>query len=295
MPQVPPWIQPADPAAHYAQGYQIGVHVGAQQAAQAFQQQQLALQQQKELMAQQQQEYEAQMNTQVLNLKAAETARKFQANQAFRARVASGEDPSRVLMELAPDLGESPASILHDQAMRDQQRAMMGFRQQHEERVAGDALARQQQAIESLAERVRHDQKIENKPPPDKTIAEKREKRLSQAAVERDTELKALRDTLNQAEIDLRDHRNTAKGWFQSQKAYDAEIKSLEAGRNEAAKAVDSRLKELRAEYGLDQSAEAPAAEERAGDDTMPDQPATASPSAVKRLRFENGSFVPVQ
>lgn len=138
MPQyaIPPWVgQPADPAAHFAQGYQIGVHTGAQQAAQAFQQQQLAQQERKMLMAQQQQEYEDQMNTQVMNLKAAEMARKYQANQAFRTRVASGEDPSRVLMELAPDLGESPSAILHNQAVRDQQRAMMGYREANLERM----------------------------------------------------------------------------------------------------------------------------------------------------------------
>lgn len=135
---IPPWIaQPADPAAHFAQGYQIGVHTGAQQAAQAFQQQQMALQERKMLMAQQQQEYEDQMNAQLLNMKAAETARKFQANQAFRARVASGEDPARVLMELAPDMGESPTAILHQQAVRDQARAAMDFRRANAERLGG--------------------------------------------------------------------------------------------------------------------------------------------------------------
>lgn len=133
--QTPGWIQPADPAAHYQVGYQIGVHVGAQQAAQAFQQQQMAMQERKQAMAEQQQVYEDQMNMQVLNLKAAETARKFQANQAFRSRVASGEDPSRVLMELGPDMGESPTSILHDQAMRDQARATMAFRQANAQRL----------------------------------------------------------------------------------------------------------------------------------------------------------------
>lgn len=156
---IPPWVgQPADPAAHYAQGYQIGVHVGAQQAAQAFQQQQLALQQRKELMAQQQQAVEDEMNTQVLNLKAAETARKFQANQEFRARVGAGEDPASVLMQLAPDLGESPAAILHNQALRDQQRAMMDFREANAQRLGT-------QFQKSLEERQREaDLRLRDKP-----------------------------------------------------------------------------------------------------------------------------------
>lgn len=140
---IPPWIaQPADPAAHFAQGYQIGVHTGAQQAAQAFQAQQQALAERRQLMAEQQQAYEDQMNQQVMNLKAAETARKFQANQIFRARVASGEDPTRVLMELAPDMGESPTSILHAQATRDQARAMMDYRERNLQRLQRSDAAR---------------------------------------------------------------------------------------------------------------------------------------------------------
>lgn len=157
---IPPWIaQPADPAAHYAQGYSIGVHAGAQQAAQMFQAQQQALAERRQLMAEQQQMVEDQMNEQVLNLKAAETARKFQANQMFRARVASGEDPSRVLMELAPDLGESPASILHNQAIREQQRAMMGFREANAQRLGN-------QFQQGLAERQREaDLRLKDKSP----------------------------------------------------------------------------------------------------------------------------------
>lgn len=140
---IPPWIaQPADPAAHYAQGYQIGVHVGAQQAAQAFQAQQLALEQHKQLMQQQQQAYEDQMNTQVLNMKAAETARRFQANQEFRARVGAGENPASVLMQLAPDLGESPTSILHQQATREMAQANLGLRQQNLQRLKAADTAR---------------------------------------------------------------------------------------------------------------------------------------------------------
>lgn len=133
---IPPWVgRPADPAAHYAQGFQIGVHLGAQQAAQMFQQQQMAMQHQKELMAEQQQEVENQYNTQVLNLKAAELARKHQANQIFQSRIASGEDPSQVLMQLAPELGESATSVLHNQALREQARAMMGYRERNLERM----------------------------------------------------------------------------------------------------------------------------------------------------------------
>lgn len=162
---IPPWIaEPANPAKFYDSGYQIGVHVGAQQAAQAFKAQQLALEQHKELMREQQQAYEDQMNTQVLNMKAAETARRFQANQEFRARVGAGEDPASVLMQLAPDLGESPTSILHQQALRDQAGETMRFRQLHEQRISRDAVARQEQSAATLEERIRHDKAMENKP-----------------------------------------------------------------------------------------------------------------------------------
>lgn len=126
---LPPWIgQSADPAAHYQSGFQIGMHLGAQQAAQIFQQQQAAREERKMLMAQQQQEVENQMQEQVLNLKAAEMARAHQASQVYQARIAAGEDPSAVLMSMAPDLGESPVALMRQQETRDQARALQQYR-----------------------------------------------------------------------------------------------------------------------------------------------------------------------
>lgn len=149
----PSWVgRPADPALHYGQGFQMGVHLGAQQAAQAFQQQQLAQQQQRMALAQQQQEFENQMQAQVLSLKVGEMARQHQASQMFQQRVAMGEDPTRVLMELAPALGESPAGIIRAQQARDNARAMMDFRQSNMARLIESGQARQQEAAARLAE-----------------------------------------------------------------------------------------------------------------------------------------------
>lgn len=130
----PRWVgTPADPAAHYATGVQIGMRLGAQQAAQMFQQQQLELQRQHQLMAAQQQEVENQYNTQVLNLKASEMARRHQANQEFRVRVSRGEDPSNVLMQLAPDMGEDPTKLIalqeQSHARRATQAGLQAYRQ----------------------------------------------------------------------------------------------------------------------------------------------------------------------
>lgn len=161
---IPPWIgQPADPAAHFAQGYQIGAHVGAQQAAHLFQQQQLAQQQQRIAMQQQQQEYENQMQAQVLNLKASEAARQHQAAAAYQARVASGEDPSRVLMDMAPMLGESAGSVLHDQRMRDQTAALQNYRLQNMQRLIGSSQSRQMLDAARLTETARHNRAMESR------------------------------------------------------------------------------------------------------------------------------------
>lgn len=162
---MPPWVgRPADPAAHYAQGFQIGVHLGAQQAAHAFQAQQLAQQQQKMALAQQQQEFENQYQAQVLSLKAGEMARQHQAAQMYSQMVGSGMDPSRALMQLAPELGESPAGIIRAQQARDNERRMMAFREANQRRLVTNAQARQQHQAKALAEQIRHNQAIENKP-----------------------------------------------------------------------------------------------------------------------------------
>lgn len=162
---MPRWVgQPADPAAHYQAGFQIGVHLGAQQAAHAFQAQQLAQQQQRMALAQQQQEFENQYQAQVLSLKAGEMARQHQAAQMYSQMVGSGMDPTRALMQLAPELGESPAGIIRAQQARDNERRMMAFREANQRRLVTNAQARQQHQAKALAEQIRHNQAIENKP-----------------------------------------------------------------------------------------------------------------------------------
>lgn len=152
----PRWVgTPADPAAHYATGVQIGMRLGAQQAAQMFQQQQLELQRQHQLMAAQQQEVENQYNTQVLNLKASEMARRHQANQEFRVRVSRGEDPSNVLMQLAPDMGESATGVLTAQARQSSARELAGYREAQLRRAAAADAERERIANAQIASRER--------------------------------------------------------------------------------------------------------------------------------------------
>lgn len=297
---IPPWIaQPADPAAHYAQGFQIGAHVGAQQAAQMFQAQQLALEQHKQLMQQAQQAYEDQMNTQVLNLKAAETARRFQANQEFRARVGAGEDPASVLMQLAPDLGESPTSILHSQAQRDMARATMRFKEANMQRLEQAGQERTQQHIQDREQRAQLAQERDD-------IARQREERMTAkdkaatlARIAKDEDLMQLEGDVRRAKRAQKDVEDAT--WHISSHKKAAQDKAAENLRITQA-ALDKRRTELMTEYGLAPSdmpaapVEAPGTPGRAGDDTMPDQPsAPASTNTVKRLRFQNGTFVPIE
>lgn len=83
-----------------AQGLQLGMRMGSEQAAQRFQQQQQALQEQR--AAQQQAQWQAEFD-----LNAQQAARKYQAMQAYRKAVASGMDPMQALMEYGLEAGIS--------------------------------------------------------------------------------------------------------------------------------------------------------------------------------------------
>lgn len=276
---IPPWIgQPADPAAHFAQGYQIGAHVGAQQAAHLFQQQQLAQQQQRIAMQQQQQEYENQMQAQVLNLKVSEAARQHQAAAAYQARVASGEDPSRVLMDMAPMLGESAGSVLHDQRMRDQTAALQNYRLQNMQRLIGASEARQRRDAAMLEERQKRDVATDKAKKAQQALSEQREKRMALASIERDQELKALRDAYNTASFEYKNALTTPTKWYQLESTHKEQLTTLQKNRDDAEAAVTKRLNELRDEFGLDEPAAQPQpTDERAESETAPESATTAT------------------
>lgn len=125
---IPNWIQPPESlAGRYLQGIQIGNEIQNQRAQLAeaqnrfainasIQQQQL---QQQALAQQQRLEVEKAYHNQLIDLqqqqlkeveqvnavKTQQAARQFQAQQAFQQRVASGEDPADVLMQLGPQMG----------------------------------------------------------------------------------------------------------------------------------------------------------------------------------------------
>lgn len=130
---IPPWIQPADTARQYATGVQLGVNIAQQtQRLQAQREQEAIasemrlrqLQEQSEErrqriemdrayhdqvvgLRQQQLEEAAQKNQMATRL----AATKFAAQQEYRARVAAGDDPAKVMLELGPAMGAGSSNI----------------------------------------------------------------------------------------------------------------------------------------------------------------------------------------
>lgn len=111
---VPSWIQPADEVGHLAQGYQVGMALGARQAEQAFREQQMMRQQQ--LDAQQKAQWEAEFG-----LQSAAAARKAAAVQAYQADIAAGVDPVQAIVKHGPAIGlpgGTEAAALRSMQMR---------------------------------------------------------------------------------------------------------------------------------------------------------------------------------
>jgi len=111
MPQTPNWIQPADEVASTARGLALGMQMGSEQAAQRFQEQQMMRKEQEDAMAKAQWEAE-------YGMKAAEVARKHTAMQEYQQRIAAGEDPLKVILEVGPKIGiggAAEAAAIHAQ------------------------------------------------------------------------------------------------------------------------------------------------------------------------------------
>lgn len=315
--EMPRWIgQPADPAAHYQAGFQIGVHLGAQQAAQMFQQQQMAMQRQKDLMAAQQQEVENQYQMQVLNLKAAEMGRKHAANQEFRARVSAGEDPSQVLMQLAPELGESAASVLHTQAIREQAGATQDFRERNMQRL-DEAAQERLQAAKDAREQALTEKKSEfqQREARMKSTAQSRIRQAAENAISRDKNLSGLRstaedlkstiDSLGTDKWSLAHPTRTASVIASEKTAAEKSLKETLADIAKREQEIRNHFQAMSSEVNPDDASFNPetwAVPEpseglpsvgltSAGDNTMPDRPT----APARRLRFTGSGFEEVK
>lgn len=130
---IPPWIQPADTAKNYLSGLQIGVNIAqqtqrlqAQREASAIEsemkirqlEEQSAERRQRiemdkayhdQLVGLRQQQLEEAAQKNALATKMA--AGRFAAQQQYRTRVAGGEDPSKVMLELGPTMGAGAGDI----------------------------------------------------------------------------------------------------------------------------------------------------------------------------------------
>lgn len=124
---IPPWIAPADTARQYLSGVQIGVNLSRQSQELGMQRERLAVEtavRQKEIesrMAEEQQRLMMQQayHDQVVSLRQrqledeaaknkvamAAVASKALAQEQYRQRVAAGEDPQKVMLELGPSMG----------------------------------------------------------------------------------------------------------------------------------------------------------------------------------------------
>lgn len=123
MPTLPNWLVAADPAAQYAKGLGLGIQAGGQQAEQALAAQRLVAQQAeaanqlaleaqrsatrdelaRQELAMRQAEDESQRRLRESEILQAASA--YGARQDYQSRVAAGEDPLKVLMELGPSMG----------------------------------------------------------------------------------------------------------------------------------------------------------------------------------------------
>lgn len=140
---IPPWIKPADPAAHMAQGMHIGIQIGAQQAEERFKQQQLAARQaqaDQEMSAQEAaqrfKEVQAAKNEQMaardqslaeqkFSLAASSAAQKHQAMQEYQSAVTGGMDPNEAMLKWGPAMSANTGAAAAIRAHERESRAPM--------------------------------------------------------------------------------------------------------------------------------------------------------------------------
>lgn len=135
-----PWVgKPADLAAHYTTGFQMGMRLGAEQAANIFRQQQIFREQQKD-------EFENQLAAQRQAIEVDKITRKQRAIANYQGLVQSGVDPMSALQAIGPDIAD-PAELIGMQQRQQHQEAMM--QQQQAQRAAQMDLASRKLAEET--------------------------------------------------------------------------------------------------------------------------------------------------
>jgi hypothetical protein len=272
---IPNWIsQGADPAAQYAQGLGIGVRIGAERAAQQYQQQAL-------LRAQAQDEFEKQYKTQVLNLQVDKAMRVQQAQAGFQQAVQSGMDPSQALMQFGPAMGDSAADIIQAQEMAEYRQQQLGetrdWRQSQEQRWNEDRASREEVSAENRASR--EALQTANRESRELLQGENRNLRATMA-LEKDEALKSLQQQLSDAKLDLEDIRSRQGKWFKGTSQED--IAAAEKAVADAQAGIEARRNELRREFGIGASPQA-AAMPAAPGAPLTDQPA----SPAKTYRYD--------
>jgi hypothetical protein len=272
---IAPWFsQGADPAAQYAQGLGIGVRIGAERAAQQYQQQAL-------LRAQAQDEFEKQYKTQVLNLQVDKAMRVQQAQAGFQQAVQSGMDPSQALMQFGPAMGDSAADIIQAQEMAEYRQQQLGetrdWRQSQEQRWNEDRASREEVSAENRTSR--EALQIANRESRELLQGENRNLRATMA-LEKDEALKSLQQQLSDAKLDLEDIRSRQGKWFKGTSQED--IAAAEKAVADAQAGIEARRNELRREFGIGVTPQA-AAMPAAPGVTPTDQPT----SPAKTYRYD--------
>lgn len=118
MPELPPWIQPADETGAYAKGLALGATIAHQQAQQQLEQHKQELAQQQQQFYQQQALKEQQLAANrdaraqaELGLQAAAAARKSDAIMGFQKAVQSGTDPLKAMLQFGPAMGQPATAV----------------------------------------------------------------------------------------------------------------------------------------------------------------------------------------
>lgn len=236
---IPPWLgQPANPAAQYATGLQIGARIGEAKASQAYQQQQLARQMQEAA-------YDQQYKNALLQMKVQDAMQKQKGIAAYQSLIGSGMNPEDALMQIGPMLGENVTDMLRVAALKEERAAALEeSKRWHDEQMAK---AEADRALKSqTAEAMQIEREAARKSRED--IASQNRSLRIQAAVAKDEELKNLANDLSASRLNLQSARDKVGKWFGAPSA--TELKELERSVSEAEQAIKTRRDQLIQEYG---------------------------------------------
>lgn len=263
---IPPWLsQPANPAAHYQQGLAIGARIGAEQAAQAYQQQQIAREQQRDA-------FEEQLAAQKQQLAIDEVTRKHKAIADYQAMVQGGTDPLEALKMVGPDMGVPVASIINAEEGRKERMA----REASLEQYRRDEIALRRQGQEEAQAKAR-----------EQGQARAQAQRIAlQRALQADPEIKQLVKDLTAADAELRTALAETPSFLGKRQAAIAEdVKKAQDRVAELRTKLEGRRAEVVGEV-------AGGGGEDAGG--MREAPGEQAAAPVRRLRWTPQGIVPV-